>query len=308
MLMALFGASVASAAPKREVVQRSEHQLELMKLMLLANTEFTLFHEFGHLVIAEFDPPVLGYEEDAADRFAAVSMILKHQLNHDEENIIWMLLVAAEWISEWRYKERNNEVLAYWDAHSLEIQRYHNILCLVSGSNPDIFNTIGHTEELPDERSWSCPAEFSQARKALQWLYANYGKQSSEAAQHLYGHVTVNYEVATTDSARFYQSLLRESRIAEEAGQYIAAQYKFPRDITLTFQHCAPDAYANTTQSPEIVMCYELFDRFVAVIDAALENGTEEACAAPYFSRYLGKELGCDGLNENPQVPAPSLP
>lgn len=119
VLLLLFGTGVhASAASKAHKVSDNP---ELMKLILAANTEFTLFHEFGHLIIAEFDPPVLGYEEDAADRFAAVAMILKHDLNRDEENIVWMLLVAAEWITEWRYKERNQETLAYWDAHSLDI-------------------------------------------------------------------------------------------------------------------------------------------------------------------------------------------
>lgn len=290
VLIAVCGC--ASAAPQKP--HKISNNPELMKLILMANTEFTLFHEFGHLVIAEFDPPVLGYEEDAADRFAAVSMILKHDLNRDEENIVWMLLVAAEWIAEWRYKERNRETHPYWDAHSLEIQRFHNILCLVSGSNPDISNVIGHTKKLPTERTWNCPAEFSQARKALQWLYVNYGKDSSETSRHLYGEVKVNYEVATTEAARRYKAMLQESRIAEETGRYIAAQYRFPRDIVLTFQHCAADAYANTTQSPEIVMCYELFDRFVEVIDASLEDGIKEVCDEPYFRRYLGDEIGCD--------------
>lgn len=164
----------------------------------------------------------------------------------------------------------------------------------MSGSNPDISNVLGHTKKLPTERTWNCPSEFTQARKALQWLYENYGKDNSETSRHLYGDVKVNYEIATTDSARAYKALLQESRIAEQTGRYIAAQFKFPRDIVLTFQHCAADAYANTIQSPEIVMCYELFDHFVQVMDAALEDGTEEACSEPYLRRYLGEEIGCE--------------
>lgn len=35
---------------------------------VLANAEFSVMHEMGHVLIAEYDLPVLGREEDAADQ------------------------------------------------------------------------------------------------------------------------------------------------------------------------------------------------------------------------------------------------
>jgi len=42
---------------------------------VFANTVFVLFHELGHGLIHEFDLPVLGEEEDAADTIASIFLL-----------------------------------------------------------------------------------------------------------------------------------------------------------------------------------------------------------------------------------------
>jgi len=42
---------------------------------VIDNVVFVMLHEFSHLIIEDFDVPVLGNSEDAADTLAAVSLI-----------------------------------------------------------------------------------------------------------------------------------------------------------------------------------------------------------------------------------------
>jgi len=43
---------------------------------LIGNSLFVLMHEFGHVLIRDFDIPILGLEENAADTLAAVGLIM----------------------------------------------------------------------------------------------------------------------------------------------------------------------------------------------------------------------------------------
>ena len=97
---------------------------------MLANTEFTLFHELAHVLIWELNLPVFGREEDAADNIALMGlMLLDRELPEAEQGLVVEKLqaVADGWELEWRLVEEDQLELAYWDLHSLEIQRYYNI-------------------------------------------------------------------------------------------------------------------------------------------------------------------------------------
>src|SRR5215208_5309127 len=60
-MLAMSNAAVAALDP-----QQRDQLIEFV----IGNTLFTLAHELGHAVISEFQLPVLGREEDAADAFA----------------------------------------------------------------------------------------------------------------------------------------------------------------------------------------------------------------------------------------------
>src|SRR4051794_18088900 len=50
-------------------------QRDRVVAFVAGNALFTLSHELGHAVIATFDLPVLGREEDAADSFATLALL-----------------------------------------------------------------------------------------------------------------------------------------------------------------------------------------------------------------------------------------
>src|SRR4051794_18952585 len=60
--LAMSNAAVAALDP-----QQRDRLIEF----IIGNTLFTLTHELGHAVISEFQLPVIGREEDAADAFAS---------------------------------------------------------------------------------------------------------------------------------------------------------------------------------------------------------------------------------------------
>ena len=75
---------------------------------MLANLEFTLLHEFGHLFIEEFKLPVFGMEEDAADRLAIIVMMKVRQYEPAEKAIPWLFSIAGGWLTEWELKGEKN--------------------------------------------------------------------------------------------------------------------------------------------------------------------------------------------------------
>ncbi len=128
----------------------------------LGMTLFVFMHELGHALIAYNNYPVLGSEEDAVDRFAAVIAV---SLGEEEGIDIGehMIIATALW-----YKEmgKNSELKAYWDEHPLNEQRYFTFICLLYGSNPAKYESITLLTGLPGARRRSCPAEYQQAKRA----------------------------------------------------------------------------------------------------------------------------------------------
>ncbi|HEX6864048.1 MAG TPA: DUF4344 domain-containing metallopeptidase, partial [Thermoanaerobaculia bacterium] len=114
---------------------QTEEEAEEGGEALAGATLFTFFHELGHALIDLYDLPVTGREEDAVDQLA--TMILLEGGEEGEMaalNGAWSFL--TEEAEEDAGQEEEEEELAFWDEHSLDEQRFYNIICLVFGSNP----------------------------------------------------------------------------------------------------------------------------------------------------------------------------
>jgi hypothetical protein len=98
---------------------------------VIGNLLFVLLHEMGHVAITEMGLPVLGREEDAADAFAAVSMIWMKNAFSDR--------VLAEAAKGWFYSDQRDRMrnvpVAFYDEHSLDRQRAYQIVCYMVGSD-----------------------------------------------------------------------------------------------------------------------------------------------------------------------------
>lgn len=123
---------------------------------LAAIDGFIFTHEFAHALIDQFQLPVLGKEEDAADSLASVF------LTRFVDNGAEYAFDAAKFFNALSARQRSLAPSDYWDAHSLDKQRAYEIVCWIAGSSEDSFNAVSKLGILSTDRLQSCPAEFQQ--------------------------------------------------------------------------------------------------------------------------------------------------
>jgi hypothetical protein len=123
-------------------------------------SSFTFFHELGHALIDQYDLPITGNEEDAADNFAAIALLDAY------EDDLGVLSGMFQFDAEAGEEQENLEDLAYWDEHALSTQRFYNTACLIYGSDPDGFDFIVEDDYLPEERAEGCEEEYEQKSSA----------------------------------------------------------------------------------------------------------------------------------------------
>ncbi len=148
--------------------QISKKQAEIDEMTEGAMVVF-LFHELGHCLIDVWDLPATGREEDAVDQLA---MFILLDGTPEGEG---MVLSAATFFAIMSSRQGDDE-LAFWGEHSLDQQRFYDMLCLTYGSNPAKNKDLLGKNGLPADRAERCPAEFKRVDNAWRKLLAPYLK------------------------------------------------------------------------------------------------------------------------------------
>ncbi|MCB9508336.1 MAG: hypothetical protein H6698_08185 [Myxococcales bacterium] len=127
---------------------------------------FVLLHELGHALIDIFDLPVVAAEEDAADSFSVVNLVAMGRADAAES-------AAAFWFLADDHQDLPEELA---DEHSLNRQRFYDILCLVYGSDPTTYASMG--TQFPDMagRLPRCEDEWESARTSWNELLAPHAR------------------------------------------------------------------------------------------------------------------------------------
>ncbi|MDD4990181.1 MAG: DUF4344 domain-containing metallopeptidase [Candidatus Pacebacteria bacterium] len=118
-------------------------------------TLFILFHELGHGLIDIYDLTYSGKEEDVVDQLSTIVLV-----NSGEDGAraaitgANLFYITSSQIDAGSYP--------FWDEHSLNQQRYYNILCWVYGSNPQKYNDFVGVYGLPEERAVRCQREYEK--------------------------------------------------------------------------------------------------------------------------------------------------
>jgi hypothetical protein len=126
-----------------------------------AVNSFILAHEFAHALIHNFELPVLGREEDAADGIATV-VLLKA-----EEGGLYAI-DAAEFWEAFSGRQDPPDLAEYADNHSFDRQRADNILCWVAGSDEPVLEAFLENGILPEDRLAACPGEWELLRRSAE--------------------------------------------------------------------------------------------------------------------------------------------
>lgn len=122
---------------------------------------FILAHEFAHALIANFELPVLGREEDAADSIATVLLL------GVPESAAYAADAGAFW-ADFSSRQEPPALAEYADVHSLDLQRSFNVLCWVAGSSEQSFEEVAELGVLPESRLESCPQEYAQVVASIE--------------------------------------------------------------------------------------------------------------------------------------------
>jgi|SRR5690554_7986520 len=226
-----------------------------------SNSEFTLLHEMGHLLIHELKLPVLGREEDAADQLGFIGLFLIYDRQQTPDFPHRLLDVADYWRLEWQYSKSTEYASQAWDRHALDEQRFYNMACLAYGSDPKNLEWIIEMTGLPDERAFYCQDEYEQARYAALWFREHFKRSAEQPTRH---RIQVIYEPPPyhLDGGSDLLEKVKASGELEAIAQRASEFFDLPRDLTLRVASCgAPDSWYNI-QSGELTLCYERIAHF----------------------------------------------
>jgi peptidoglycan hydrolase-like protein with peptidoglycan-binding domain len=131
------------------------------------NVRFILLHESGHAMIDLLDLPAVGREEDSVDQLATVLLLMNVTGGDESTNdIARVLQLAATWFKVGAASSDSPDMAVFADEHSLDAQRYFNLLCITYGLDPDGFQGIVNQGMLPKARADRCPDEASKIQRS----------------------------------------------------------------------------------------------------------------------------------------------
>lgn len=146
----------------------TEEEQDMAAESIIGATLFILFHEIGHALVDVYDLPITGREEDAVDQLATVILVE----SGDETMEASALDGATFFAMAWEQVEEIEEDV-FWDEHSLDSQRFYNIVCWVVGSDPEGWaHLVDDDEGLPMGRAERCPDEYQRLSSAWGSLLA----------------------------------------------------------------------------------------------------------------------------------------
>lgn len=257
----IFALGVWLVMPTAPLALADESELDPDRVeFVMGNATFVVLHEIAHAVIQDYDLPMLGNGEDAADTLAAVSLIRRDRAEPVRDfRYIRMLLMAADaqrvlWNTG---LERDNPV-TYLANHPLSVQRAARIACLAYGSDPEVLEPLPEIVGLPEFRTDWCDGEYADAEKAWLWVRDSYvRKAAATTSEHSF-----YYGRARGEQAGRIRSWLEENKMLERTLAVINRLPILEHELTLITRSCgSPEAYwdANTRN---MVVCYELLGAF----------------------------------------------
>lgn len=126
---------------------------------------FIFYHELGHALVDVFGIPITGKEEDAVDQVA--TLLLAREGQKGELAAINAAVVWGQW-----GKEKMTQ-LNFSDEHSLDQQRFYNMMCWAYGREPTHWEKkLIESGLLPKARAGRCEAEYRQLEKSWHILLA----------------------------------------------------------------------------------------------------------------------------------------
>jgi len=140
--------------------------------LIVSAAAFTFAHEAGHALIDQLELGATGREEDVADQYAVYLLV---GTDAGAEQVLsgataFGLFAEQSAVERKRATERGEEPkeIVNWDSHSLDDQRFYNIICWAYGSDPERFGIVRRF--LPADRAAGCKNEYEKMVRAFDGL------------------------------------------------------------------------------------------------------------------------------------------
>lgn len=253
---AAFGGEVLSTPAK---TRRDSGAPEDRIGFVVANVEYLLVHEIAHLIITEKHVPIVGPVENAADYLATLALISEEPLDpaHRERGREFLLATAGAFAASWEAGRAAGAEMPYWDEHDLSIQRYHQIACLLYGSDPDGLAGLRRATGMPEVRARSCVEEYARAEKAFEWLLRDYGRRPDDGPG---APTAIVYGQPPTRVSSDVLRRLKSMALLESVTARLHERFTLERPVTLVMKSCGRREAAWLPERGELVICYELLD------------------------------------------------
>src|SRR5215472_792163 len=246
---ARIDAAVTAVGDNPRLKGLSSKKREELAEFVTGNLLFTLLHELGHAAIDQFDLPVLGKEEDAADSFASVRLMRIGAEFSDQV----VADAAKSWFLLDRRDRKEGEVVPYYDEHGLDQQRAYQIVCFVVGSNIEKFRKLAEETKLPSDRFQSCAYEFHKAMKSWNAVLQPHLRAADRPPTKIdvvYGDAKGRLEIGA--------QILRSVGFLERVAYFTSDLLSWPAPFTLEMRTCGDPNAAWVPSELKLTMCYEL--------------------------------------------------
>jgi hypothetical protein len=262
LVAVLLGPAPAQAQEEPAAETESEEaESDPVADYFVGNLLFVFYHELGHGLIHKLDLPVLGREEDAADQLATLMLM---DAGTDAVGGEPVLTAALGWLDSWRKRDGEAADSDFWDEHSLDVQRYANIVCLVYGSDPDNYDHLIEEWELPADRAERCPGDFHSA--AASWDSAMAEVWATEEKPAPADNKSFTLEVKPANSAETEEiaAYVADEQIFDALVESMNENLVLPSPIHVVARDCGEENAYYDPQTSEITMCYEWLATFMA--------------------------------------------
>jgi hypothetical protein len=223
LVLSMAGAlswAAAPTAPSESPDQQAARVLQELnrggqatrQAFVTGSLQFTIFHELGHLLVKEYDIPVLAREEDMADTYATFALA-PHGRKEELEAPIRLWLILAQ--------QTGKAPITWWQEHSLDHQRAFQVACLLAGYSSDRFGSLPAAFGAPPNRIRGCALD--SASTAAGWRRT---LLSAEGTMIGLQQAVVTYEPAPPELAES-KAWLERSGLLESVALEIR-RYKLP--------------------------------------------------------------------------------
>jgi hypothetical protein len=230
------------------------------------NMLFVLLHELAHAATTELQLPVLGRREDAADSFAALTLI--HIKSGFSDRVLTQ--AAQGWFMADRRDRATGSTVPYYDEHGLNQVRAYQIVCFMVGADPVRFKDLATETKLPKDRQESCADDYQDAAKSWGKVLEPHLRTPDQPKT----KIDVIYGEATGPLAISAQ-VARAIKLLEPVAERSADLVVWPAPFTLEAKTCGFVNARWSTSQRNLTLCYELAQDFAELYRAYGEDRAE---------------------------------